>query len=27
MAAQVETIEHGEGCGCRICRALEAVEG
>ncbi len=27
MAVQVDTIEHEEGCGCGLCRALEAIEG
>jgi len=27
MAAQVETIEHEEGCWCGLCRAPEAVGG
>ena len=26
MTAQVETIEHEEGCGCGLCRALAAVD-
>ena len=25
MAVSVETVEHKEGCGCGLCRALEAV--
>jgi len=24
-AVDVKTIEHEEGCGCRLCRALESV--
>jgi hypothetical protein len=26
MAVQVATIEHQEGCGCWLCRALAAVD-
>jgi hypothetical protein len=26
MAMSLETIEHEEGCGCDLCRALEAVD-
>jgi len=26
MAVSVATIEHEEGCGCGLCRALEAVD-
>jgi hypothetical protein len=25
MAVSVETLEHQEGCGCDLCRALRAV--
>ena len=27
MAVSVETLEHEEGCGCGLCRALRAVGG